>query len=119
MSDDLHDLAQDRTANRLSLPEQMRAVEWLKANREYAAEHSQAVVATTLGGALGRIVTVGNLGTVARAAGVRLHGYVQEQDLAREVAMVRAAVERVLIRLEALEESSRTHGAMGPKEVAP
>ena len=106
-----------RTANRMTLAQQMAGVAWLKECPELAATQPHGKTARALGEFLGRPVTVGNLGTLAAAAGVRLHGSCRrlEGDCGRQevealrVSMtnlqdeVRRIMEKLAQRVTALE----------------
>lgn len=113
-----------RRANRLSLTDQMAAVRWLQANSDYALKTPQGKVAASLSTILERPVTVGNLGTLAKAAGVCLHGMADAQltemsarmaNLEKRLNQALPALEQYGRRLAALESGGRIEG----KEVAP
>lgn len=92
----------ERRANRLSLKEQSQGMSWLQQRAEEALRRPQGEMAAALGEALGRPVTVGNLTTIAAAAGVRLHGHGTEiqERLERQVEAMRGLVERLSLEVQ-------------------
>ena len=100
-----------RKANRLPLAEQARAMEWLREHREQAGREPQTTMAQRLAEFLGRPVTVANLGTVAQAAGVLLHGYAETADLAAKVRALDAELQGLALRVRSLEHGHTHAGA--------
>lgn len=112
---------QARTANRLSLAEQMTAAKWLLSMAEEAARIPQTQLAEQMATFLGRPVTVANLGTVAEAVGVRLHGFparTPAADWERALGELRGLAEKLELRVLALERSLGAPGEAA-QEVAP
>jgi hypothetical protein len=96
----------------MPLATQMAAVAWLRECPEMAAQQPQGHVAQRLAEFLGRPVTVGNLGTLAKAAGVRLHGYASVAEDGKALAELQGLLDRLAERVAALESVSHRHGAM-------
>lgn len=89
------EVGQGQRQNRIGLAKQLEGVRWLQEHREEAGRVPQTELAQTLSQALGCRVTVGNLGTMAGAAGVLLHGYAREEVLEARVTALEERVERL------------------------